>query len=767
MVHNWLKQVGTCYLVLLTLIRDGESTVRRRRSCDVFLQRESAVFVRDVRYAVDAEAEIECGITLEVSNSIKAFGNFIDDLLDRRQSYNCVHLNALAYKLRKRPIKGVHVLSFSASERDSFFINLALDLLPILPAANLMEFPGIIAETNRVELVQLLRIAQKVGIDTSVLQRLLSLSPHGEGADEYLSSLIRLLKFYLYENVNIAEFRVKSRLDAVCFSNRPALARLDKASKMFNQLVGGTELGNILVQNFAYFIEKSHGMLQSELQSSGITAVSEAIELLPFMYVGSDEEARELCEEVVKTAAMELTASLWQIDAGQAEIRESISSTIEKVANILPQLKEAESSADLLQLGGLMKRLRETVNSVSSVYAEISIIPKLLDSIKIASFHIIQNKKQNTYSGDVENQQLAFLEAVVRASVQVARMGVNGRPYSLVALSDYLASVYHVPNEPLEMGTLVLKTAFTFQARFGIDILASSPNLLSGFSSKQIEFTRQIVDVFTRFSENEWDNLFADPSFYRRVGSASERALEEAAGFLDKFSINEQLRRTKGSFDDFPLVSPSRFLLEFIGYGEPDFTSESSSPYSLSVLKVYPLLFDAAILRSSVNQVSLHLEKAIPHFAISPFLGRYLDYVDLAFDLSKLYNVHGAFLQHHFSSFSFLAHTLPEELLHADLRSGETLTTHELLVSAGRSVLELLTALTELSQKGHVKSLGLEENEIRDCTDQLSSAVKNLIADRGETAVIRERLSRSTEALREFGKAIEEKRAFDASERCS
>lgn len=230
----------------------------------------------------------------------------------------------------------MHVLSVRGSERDSFFINLALDLLPILPATNLMEFPGIIAEKTHRDLVELLRIAQTVGIETWILQRLISLAmDHGEGT-EYLPSLITRLKLNLYEEVNIAEFRVQSGFDAVCFSRRPALARLDKATKMFDQLVGG-EFGNFLVQNFDYFIQKSNGMLQSELQSSDIIAISEVIELLPFMYVESDvsEESRKSCEEVVKKAAIDLTDALWKSDSGQAEISESISATKLNVANIL------------------------------------------------------------------------------------------------------------------------------------------------------------------------------------------------------------------------------------------------------------------------------------------------------------------------------------------------------------------------------------------------------------------------------------------------
>jgi hypothetical protein len=461
---------------------------------------------------------------------------------------------------------------------------------------------------------------------------------------------------------------------------------------------------------------------------------------------------------------------LWKIDSGQAEISESVSATKQNVANVLPQLREAERNADLFEMGGLIKKLRETVNGVSNVYAEISIIPKLQDLITMASFYIIKNKKENSYTGDVEDQHLAFLEAVVRASVKVTQMGGNG-PCSLVALADFLTSFYNIPNDPLEMGTLILKTAYTFKVRFGIDVLASVPKLLSGFSSGQVEYTRRIVNAFTRLSETEWDNLFADPSilntkfFYRRVRSASERSLEEAAGFLDKFTINEQLRRTKGIFHDFPLVTASRFLLEFLGYGTPHFTTESS-PYSVSVLEVYPLLYDAAILRASVNQhLSPYLQKTIPHFWISPFLGRYLDLFDLAVDFSKLYNEHHAFLQHYFSSLSFVAHTLSEELLHADLRSGETLATHELLVRAGRSFLELLKMLTGI-QKGDAETLG-RENEIKICTDQLFFAVQNLIADSDETVAIRERLSRSAEALGEFGKALVGKLPFDSSEYCN
>lgn len=738
------------------LIDERESSLTTPKAggvdlCKLLLKHEAELFIRDLRYAVGRQFREGEGFWRErnyesqeafdseknqIHESINAFESMIQDVLSRPEK-KCAHINAIAHMLARRPLGDLRELIKKG--RDKFFVSLGVKLLSLHPEVNLMKYSGIVDQGIRDDVSVLFEIAQKVGLSRKNLVDVLEKLWLKDGRTAFASMVSSMEKFL--EESNISEFRLQFPALDYYFhlEGKPALFRLRKAMELFFWK------GEMLVHTYrgleTFISDKGSAVIENESLASGMNALSDLLELIAFI-PPTERSSRDAAEKAIASMRKAFSA-----DDNSPEQKKHIASVVSTVGQVLPGLKQAAHSS----LNGLVGEVLNEINSIN-VEAKFLIAPLLLS---LLAQGVVDSEEYNRFNKppNLQPQHFAFLKAVLGTSIHILK---NRASRSLVALADlldgFLLEGGLLREDPIEMGNYVLKSAYNFGLKFGIDMLAINPNLLPNFSEKQREKTREIIILFIQFGNEEW-NRFRDYLLSSRLASASEDSLENCVNFLDKYNMREQAERLEGVYNDVPLIMPGRFLREYLGIGTVTAgNAMEPSPYSVSVLKVFPLLHRTTILSRSGGRM---IPALVSHYEISPFLGLHSKCYDLSQDVSQIYLTHGSFFNWVYPDLIAIARNLPSEILHsAVVDSGEN--HHSRLLQAANALLGLLYAIIHRGAK-------IPENSIAiwACPEKLLDHIRLIGSAQSQTvpASMFDTLDLLAQALRDVSSAVDEGRA--------
>ena len=725
--------------------------------CKLLLKHEAELFIRDLRFTVAQQFRGENDYWREryhesqeafdsekhqIHGSINAFESMIQDVLSGPEK-KCAHINAIAHRLARRPVKDLSKLSDNIKGRDQFFVSLGVELLSLHPDVNLMKYAGIVDEAIREDVSVLFEIAQRVGLSRHNLGKVLE-TLWSNSRTEFASKVSSLGKFF--EESNIPEFRMRfPALDGLSdLKGKPALYRLRKATGLFFWTDESIVYDYRALNSF--ISRKGPEVIENESLTSGMNAVSDILELIAFI-PPSQPSSRDAAQKAIVSLRKAFSA-----DGNSSEQKKHIAIVISTASQALPGLKQAAYSS----LDGLVG---DVLNEINSIHVEAKfLIAPVLRSLLAREVVGVDNKVNE--SPNLPQQHFAFLKAVFGTSIQILK---NRASRSLVALADLLYNFSLNGNllrqDPNEMGTRVLNVAFQFGLRFGIDMLGKYPNLLPNLSEKRIEMIRKIFLLFIQFGEDEWNRLFSY-SLSSRLASASEDTLENCVAFLDKYNLSEQARRLDGIYNDVPLIMPGRFLREYLGIESETEETTEPSPYSVSVLKVLPLLHRATI-QSRSGASSRVIPALISHNEISPFLGLHARCYELSWDISKIYLTHGSFFQCVYPDLIQIARSLPSDILHSAVDSGED--QHSRLLQAARTLLGLMQAIIDRGAEIPENSIAITA-----CPKKLSDHIRLIGSAQNQNVLVSmfDRLDLLAQVLRDITTAVYEKRAFQA-EICS
>ena len=677
----------------ILLIRVGESATANRKTCWSFLKRESDLYIKELEYAVKSHSPDDESVLTRSQNSINAFKLMIEHALGR-EVVNCAHYNGFAYKLRERPIlqnlNSVHGM-------DKFFANLGVELLSIMPFENLMEYSGIVDESIREDLSFLFSMAKKIGLATGAVKNLISILWMESGYEKFSTRIARIRNFYGERNV--AELRIQLGLVDSRFSGKPGLARLDRATRMFGWMMDRDPATQLpyqfcerMFKNLNEFVLQSH---RTNIPNDIIDSLTEMVERLHFLSPEGRSMIHRSAELIVARLKESLTADSSRFKSIIEELKPKLDLLVPLLRISIAERRKNVSPDLSVILNDLDHRFEE---------AGITIVPILLDFVKIYLNRAIKLHSDTSWNEPLRN----LLEPVVRASIAIIQKGTQ----SLVALSDILFEMNSVLLTPIsfytidKVGDAVLNAAFQFSLKYGVDLLGQFPNILPGDP-----LAGKLIELFVQIGEADW-NVLLDQSVYNRAWASKRRffyysfhrwnKLQGVLEFLNSYILREQINREKGIFNDFPLLSPARFLREYVGMPSPDLVSDyithkgnhgftdkflERHDYADLFVKQFHLFTDWDL------EPRAHLPSLVLDQNIRPFLA--LEeanfFASFSRGLSEIYNHHGVSLDVEFPKLMLAARNLPSVLLRIFIQMHQT-KQHMIraLVVLGNSFLELM-----------------------------------------------------------------------------
>ena len=716
-----MKFVHKTSLLLTMLMCVGESaTAGDHKICWVFLKRESDIFIKELEYAVITHSLDDESVLTRSYNSINAFRKMIEHAL-AREVINCAYYNSLAYRLRERPL--FPDAGNSVYGMDKFFANLGADLLSIMPFENLMEYSGIVDDAIRGDLSFLFSTAKRIGLTTVVVKNLIAILWTENGYEKFSTRIARMRS--LFEEKNVAELRVQLGIDELRFSNKPGLARLYRATKMFDWLMDPNPKTHLpysfsdgILRDLNEFISQSDG---TSIPPEIVDAVIEMVESLHFLSPGG--------RSMMHRSAQLIVARLRESLAAEPNMLASIIEELkQKLDLVVPFLKILASHKNKQAIGDMKIMLRR-VAALGDQFevARTSIVPILSDFVKIFSYRAIMVKRR--YGEYWSKVHLNIVEPVLSAAIGLVEEGKSERSFValieiLVDLTTTLFEARHIQRGfqtsrnkiyPVPMGMVedaVLNAVFKFSLKFGINLLGDYPELMPGM---RVMGAEKLLDIFLELGEAEWRALLFQGErsgglfvrrrfFYGNFQTLPE--LQVGLNFLNTYVVKEQLNRAKGIFNDFPLLSPATFFREYVGMPSQDLAYEyiqrgdaedepeefllRRSDFIDLFAQQFHLFADWGDLNSGATNLPTHLVDE----NIRPFLPleeQHNFFATLSKQLSGIYNHHGVSLDVEYPNLMLAARNLPMVLLRIFIQTREKKQEMlKALVALGRTFLKII-----------------------------------------------------------------------------